>query len=335
MKILVIGGTGNISRWFVPHLIAGGHDVTLYNRGQRSVPGLEAAKTIVGDRTDYARFEQQIAEAGLFDCVIDMVGFEPADAESAVRAFRGRTGQFIFCSTVDVFPKRPLAYPIRESDALGASPTFPYAHKKVQMEQTFWQAHEAGDFPLTVLRPAATYSEGWSPLVTCFGGDSYHLDRLRKGLLVILQGDGSAIWVASHSDDVGRAFVNAVGNGNTIGKSYNITGDEWMTWHAMHRIVAEELGAPEPRFVCIPTDVLAQLAPAESEWCVENFQFNNLFDNSAAKAELGYQYTIPYREGARRCIAHLIDNNAINDSTQYPFYDQVLNRWSEITRSLS
>ncbi len=334
MKLLIIGGTGNISRWFVPHLLEQGHDLTLYNRGQRTVAGLESVKTITGDRTDYAAFERQMADAGMFDCVIDMVGFEPADAESAVRAFRGRVGQFIFCSTVDVFPKRPLAYPIREPDAPGASPTFPYAHKKVQMEQTFWQAYEAGDFPLTVLRPAATYSEGWSPLVTPFGGQSYHLDRLRKGLPIILHGDGSAVWVAAHSDDVGRAFVNAVGNAQTLGQSYNITGDELMTWHAMHRIVAQELNAPEPTFVTIPTRVLAQLAPAESDWCVENFQFNTIFDNSAAKAVLNFRYTIPYREGVRRCLTHLLANNAIDDCSAYPFYDEVLRRWEAMVRFL-
>lgn len=328
MNLLLLGGTGNISRWFVPRLLDAGHGVTLYNRGLRTVPGLERAKTLVGDRTDYPRFEQQMAEAGLFDCVIDMVGFEPADAESAVRAFRGRVGQFIFCSTVDVFPKRPLAYPIRETDALGASPTFPYAFKKVRMEEIFWQAHEAGDFPLTVIRPAATYSEGWSPLVTPFGGQTYHLDRLRKGLPIVLHGDGSAIWVASHSDDVGRAFVNAVGNATTLGQSYNVTGDEGMTWHAMHRVVAEELGAPEPHFVTIPTDVLARLAPEESEWCVENFQFNNLFDNAKAKRELGFRYTIPYREGVRRCLAYLDATGGIEDCGRFPFYEQVLEKWA-------
>jgi nucleoside-diphosphate-sugar epimerase len=330
MKILILGGTGNISRWFVPSLITKGHDVTLFNRGVRKVEFPGTHKTIIGDRTDYAAFENQMHEAGKFDCVIDMVGFEPEEARSAVRAFRGRVGQYIFCSTVDVFTKKPLAYPIREDGEINASQTFPYAYKKVQMEKILQDASSKDNFPLTIIRPAATYSEGWSPLVTCFGGASYHLDRLIKGKPVILHGDGNAIWVASHSEDVGRAFVGAIGNSKTIGKAYNVSGDELMTWHAMHRIVAEELKAPEPDFVHIPTSVLSKLAPNDSEWCVENFQFNNIFDNTLAKQDLGFQYTVSYREGAKRCIRYLQDNNLIEDSSNHPFYDEIIRRWNTI-----
>lgn len=326
MKILIIGGTGNISRWFVPRLIEK-HDVTLFNRGTSKVSFAGKYKTLIGDRTNYAAFEKQMQEAGIFDCVIDMVGFEPDDAMSAVRAFRGRTAQYIFCSTVDVFNKKPFSYPTTEQSEIKASETFPYAYKKVKMEDIFQEAYTKGDFPLTIIRPAATYSEGWSPLVTCFGGGSYHLDRLMKGKPVILHGDGSAIWVASHSEDVGKAFLAAIGNKKTIGKAYNVTGDELMTWHAMHLLVAKALGAPEPSFEYIPTNIISKLAPKESEWCVENFQFNNIFDNTFAKQELDFQYTIFYEEGTRRCIQYLQENNLIEDSSRYPFYDDVLARW--------
>lgn len=330
MRILVIGGTGNISRWFVPHLVQQGHEVTLYNRGNLDVRFEGNVKTITGDRTDYTVFESQMKKMDKFDCVIDRVGFEPADAESAIRAFKGRIGQYIFCSTVDVFDKQPLSYPVAENGIRRASPTFPYAHKKLEMEKIF-QREKREDFPLTILRPAATYSEGRSPLVACFGGQSYHLDRLAKGKPIILHGDGSAIWVASHSEDVGRAFTNAVGNKKSIGQTYNITGDELLTWKSMHRIVAQELEAPDPEFVYIPTTVLAKLAPLESEWCVENFQFNTIFDNTAAKRDLGFEYSIPFRSGVKRCLAYLKLNNSIENHDSYPFYENVLRKWGEMT----
>jgi len=327
MKVLVIGGTGNISRWFVPHLIECGYEVTLYNRGNHDMSFQGQVKMITGDRTDYVIFEKQMLGMDFFDCVIDMVGFEPDDAESAVRAFKGRIGQYIFCSTVDVFNKQPQSYPITEAGFRSASQTFPYAFKKLAMERIFQRAqHE--DFPVTIIRPAATYSEGWSPLVTCFGGETYHLDRLAKGKPMILHGDGSAIWVASHSEDVGRAFLNAVGNKKTIGNAYNVTGDELLTWRTMHCIVAQELGAPAPLFVCIPTTILAKLAPEASEWCQENFQFNNIFDNGAAKRDLNFRYTISYRDGARRCIQYLRENGAIESFLKHPICDQVIDKWN-------
>ena len=103
MKILLIGGTGLISTAITKQLLERGDDVTLYNRGKSEarIPG--GAKFLHGDRKEYAAFEQQMQDAGHFDCVMDMVGFAPEDAESVVRAFRGNIGHFIFCSTVCVY----------------------------------------------------------------------------------------------------------------------------------------------------------------------------------------------------------------------------------------
>lgn len=97
----------------------------------------------------------------------------------------------------------------------------------------------------------------------------------------------------------------------------------------MHHIVARALGAPHPEFVCIPTDMLSRLAPVESEWCVENFQYNNIYDNSAARKDLDFHYTISYSEGAQRCVNWLKENNSIEDCSSYNFYEEVLYQWKD------
>ena len=99
MRVLIIGGTGLISTAITRVLIGRGDDVTLYNRGQTKADIPERYNTITGNRKDYAAFEAQMTETGNFDAVIDMIGFVPADIESAIRAFRGNIGQFIFCSS--------------------------------------------------------------------------------------------------------------------------------------------------------------------------------------------------------------------------------------------
>jgi nucleoside-diphosphate-sugar epimerase len=105
LSILILGGTGLISTAIARQLLARGEEVTLYNRGQRQGYYANQTKTIFGDRKQYAAFEAQMAEAGKFDCVIDMICYLPEEAESAIRAFRGRIGQYILCSTVDVYTK--------------------------------------------------------------------------------------------------------------------------------------------------------------------------------------------------------------------------------------
>src|SRR5438046_9089877 len=99
MQVLIIGGTGLISQGILKHLQARGATVTMFNRGQRENRVAGEFKTLRGDRNDFAAFERAFADAN-FDVVIDMICYTAQHAESDVRAFAGRCGQFNFCSTV-------------------------------------------------------------------------------------------------------------------------------------------------------------------------------------------------------------------------------------------
>ncbi len=332
MKTLIIGGTGNISTGIVRLLLERGEDVTLYNRGKTEVAFAGDYKTIIGDRTDYAAFEAQMAAAGTFDCVIDMIGFEVEEAHSIVRAFSGRAGRFIFCSTVDVYTKPALSYPLREGVERAPSPTFPYAYKKAQMEKVLERAHERGDLPLTIIRPAATYEDKREPIGLVGGGI---LQRIRQGKPLIVLGDGCVLWAFSHRDDVAPAFVGAMDNAETIGKAYHAAGEEIMTWQTYYATVARALGAPAPEFVHIPTDQLLKLAPKAAEWCGINFQYNNVFDNTAARADLGFRYTIPWERGARQMVEYHDARGQIDGYKAGPLCDKIVAEWKKLTSGIA
>lgn len=335
MRVLIIGGTGNISTAITRQLMTRDVRLTLFNNDAQAPAWLQDVTVVTGDRTNHAEFRERLAGLGSFDCVMDMICFEPADAECDVEVFQGRTEQFIFCSTVDVYTKTPKCYPVsEESGEVGALPSFPYAHKKVECEKIIWAAHRRGDFAATVLRPTFTYNEAWSPGIHSFGGQTYHLDRLRKGKPVIMHGDGTSIWVATHRDDTATAFVGATGNPKSHGQAYNVTGDEWMTHNHIWRTIAGALGAPAPDFVYIPTELLGILAPKQAEWCVENFRYNNIFDNSKAKRDLGFRYSITFEQGVRMCIDYLDKHNAIENCDKHPFYDRIVDEWPRHTSAL-
>ena len=329
MRVLIVGGTGLISTAITRFLMERGDDVTLYNRGIRPLQIPQKPKRIIGDRTDYAAFEAQMAEAGHFDCVIDMVCFLPEDAESAVRAFRARVEQYIFCSTVDVYTKPAKRYPVTDDAERQPASSFPYAVNKAACENILLQAHRRVDFQATFIRPAYTYGEGAGPIHT-FGWGTYYLDRVRKGKPIVVHGDGTSFWVACHRDDVAKAFVGAVGNKRAFGKAYHVTGEEWMTWNQYHERVAEAMDAPAAKLVHIPSELLYLVAPKRATWCLENFRFNNIFDNAAARADLGFRYTIPWVEGVRRVVAWLDEHGKIKNSDDFPFYDRIIEAWQEL-----
>ncbi|HUV08367.1 MAG TPA: NAD-dependent epimerase/dehydratase family protein [Spirochaetia bacterium] len=328
MKVLIIGGTGLISTATTKLLAKRGVDLTIYNRGKTEVDIPSSVKTISGDRTDHKRFETQMQALDHFDCVIDMVCFLAVEAESLVRATRGRTKQLIFCSTTDVYTKPAPTYPVLEDCERNPRESFPYAAEKARCEKILQKAHAEGAFALTIIRPAATYGEGRG-LVHSFRGGMYYHKRIRDGLPIITHGDGSSLWSVSHRDDVGLAFANAVGNPVTFGKTYHVPGEEVITWNQYHEGVAKAMGAPKPKLVHIPTDLLGRVVPKAAEWCVENFQYNNIFDNTAARKDLGYRYTIDWNAGVKRITAWLDERRLINRDDEPPFYEQLLRAWNE------
>jgi nucleoside-diphosphate-sugar epimerase len=263
-----------------------------------------------------------------------MAAFAPEDAHSAVRAFGERCGQFLFCSTVDVYahPHPTGQLPYREDAPRSGSNA--YARDKVKCEQVLEAAQTRGELAVTILRPAATYAEGAAILDSLRGRPTY-LDRLRKGKPIIVHGDGQSLWCSCHADDVARAFVGACGNPAAAGRAYHCTGEEFLTWEQHHATVATAIGAPAPTFVKIPTDVLGSLLPSDTladaaHWTRTNFQFNNIFDNSAAQRDLGFRYTVPWVEGAARLAHWLEANGKVVDSATDPFDDTLIARWHTV-----
>lgn len=327
MNVLIIGGTGLISSPMTRLLLERGDRVTHYNRGKLDLyPVPAGVHQLHGDRTDYATFEQQMAAAGEFDVVIDMVGYQPGDGESVVRAFRGRTGHFIFCSTVDVYQKPATRYPVTEDEAYGGLNA--YSTNKVAIEKTLLAAHARGDLPVTIIRPAYTYGEGRGP-VHSLGNRTTYLDRIRKGKPIIVHGDGSSFWTACYRDDVAAAFVNAAGQPHTFGRGYHTPSDEWMTWNLYHQRVAEAMGVPTPELVHIPTDVLAKIAPTRARVVPENFQFNNIFDSSAAATDLDFQPTLRWVEGVQRMVMWLDEHGRMENSDDDPLEGRLIAAWRQ------
>src|ERR1051325_3800523 len=86
MKILLIGGTGFIGPFVVQHLQQSGHEITVFHRGNRSVPA--GVQQIIGDRNRLPEYREQFAREE-FDTVIDFVLSSGPQATQLLDTFRG------------------------------------------------------------------------------------------------------------------------------------------------------------------------------------------------------------------------------------------------------
>jgi nucleoside-diphosphate-sugar epimerase len=329
MKVLILGGTGLISTAITKQLLARGDKVTHFNRGKTENRAPGNVTVIQGDRKDYAAFENTMS-GQTWDAVIDMIGFVEEDAASAVRAFRGRTGSYVFCSTVCTYAGQTTRIPTLDDEPL--NPISEYGRNKVACENLLMKAYREEQFPVTVLRPSHTYGEGGA-IIHSLGWTTTYLDRIRKGKPVIVHGDGTTLWASCHIDDVARGFVGAVGNSKAIGESYHVTGDAAQDWDSYSRSVAQAIGG-KAEIVHIPTDLLVKLSPKRCAFTGYEFQYNRVFDNRKAKRDLGFEYTIPFIEGVQRTVAWLDSKNKILNSDEDPFDDSVLEMWHRMAAEM-
>ncbi|WP_224270543.1 NAD-dependent epimerase/dehydratase family protein [Haloprofundus salinisoli] len=333
MDVLIVGGTGLISTGITRQLVAAGHDVTLYNRGETDAEIPDSVSAIRGDRTEYERFERQLGDRD-FDAVVDMVCFTPEDAESAVRTFRESVDRYVFCSTIDVYSRPVSRMPLTE-DTPRHPPTSEYGREKAAAEDVFFAAYEESGFPAVVLRPWHTYGEG-GRLIHSLGDRTSYIDRIRAGKPIVVHGDGTSVWAPCHRDDVARSFAAAVeAKGSVVGgEAYHVTAEEHLTWDEYHRGVAAALDAPEPELVHIPSDVLFEVAPDRTRGLRDHFQYSTVFDNAKAKRELGHEQTVGWEEGVRRTVDWLDENGETKAWASDPLPDRLVGAWREARESL-
>src|SRR5271157_145557 len=302
MKVLFIGGTGNISLASTRLAAEREIELTLLRREQRAADLPKNVSTIRADVTDEAAVAQALGNQ-CFDSVVDWVAFTPADVERDIRLFRARTRQFIFISSASAYQKPVGHYLITESTPL-ANPYWQYSRDKIACEERLMKAYREEGFPVTIVRPSLTYGDTQIPLAVNSWTKSYSVvDRMRRGKKVIVPGDGSSLWVITHNSDFAKGLVGLLGNPQTIGHAFHITSDEVMCWDQFYTITGQAAGV-EPQLVHMPSDFIAACLPDALGTLTGDKSVSVVFDNSKIKRFVpGYCATVPFGQGIRRTLA--------------------------------
>lgn len=275
-KALFIGGPGNLSTSCARELLAKGYEVAILTLPESPDEGLSDRVTLFrGDRNEQAQME---AAVQIFkpDVILDFVCFDPWQAEQAAEAARGRTSQYIFVSTVDVYGY-PLSHlPMRESDPWNP-PNCKYAADKRACEEVFRTHSARGDFAFTVVRPA--YSFGNNFVISFFtreGGRDL-IPRLREGRPVLVPGDGTTLLHASVAQNTGRMIAQLAGASIAYGKSYTCGHPSVTTHEGYVRLFAAAVGV-EPNLIYVPTSLIRGIdSPEVAELLLWDVTGYNLF----------------------------------------------------------
>jgi nucleoside-diphosphate-sugar epimerase len=299
LTALFIGGTGVISSACTEAALDAGFEVFHLNRSQTTKrPTPDGVQLLQGDIRDRASTEQALGDRR-FDVVADFVAFTPEHVQGDIDLFTGRTSQYVFISSASAYQTPPSRVPVVESTPL-RNPFWEYSRNKAACEDLLTKAYRRDGFPSTVVRPSHTYDETTVP----FEGGWTVIDRMRRGLEVVVHGDGTSLWTLTHHTDFARAFVGLLGRSDVLGEAFHITSDEAPAWNEIYRALARAAGVEDPKLVHVPSDAIAALDPAWGSGLLGDKAHTMVFDNSKIKSVVpGWRAQIPFEHGARQIVA--------------------------------
>jgi nucleoside-diphosphate-sugar epimerase len=114
LRLLVLGGTKFLGRAIVDAALAGGHEVSIFTRGQTNPELFPQAEHLIGDRDG----DLSALEGGEWDAAVDTSGFFPRIVRASAELLRGRVGHYTFVSSMSVYAD--FAEPPDESRAVGS-----------------------------------------------------------------------------------------------------------------------------------------------------------------------------------------------------------------------
>lgn len=307
MEVLIIGGTRNLGHLLTLDLLAAGHHVTVFNRGQTLDELPDDVQRLRGDRSDAFSIRGALDDRS-FDVVVDTTLYNGADAKMIIDSLDGRVGHYIFVSTGQVYLVREdLQRPFVEDGYNGPLMNPPpkgtreheewtYGVEKRQAEDLLAGAWESRHFPYTSLRLPMVNSER----------DHFHriygyFLRLKDGGPILIPAGKHLPLRHVYAADVVTAIMTLIKTGAGKGRAFNISQDETMAVEEFLALLAGIAGyelriARVDRALLESADLLPDCSPFSSSWMSE-------LDNGRGKKELGIRYT-PLSVYLQKLVAH-------------------------------
>jgi nucleoside-diphosphate-sugar epimerase len=307
MRVLVLGGTRFIGPRLVRRLVASGHDVAVFHRGQTVAKLPAGAQTLRGNRRRLAEHAEALRRFRP-DVVVDLIAYTEADARSLVEAFRGLVQRVVVISSGDVYraygvfnrleqgppeptpiredgPLRQALYIARAAGAKAGDELYDY--EKILVERAVLAEP---DLPATVLRLPMVYGPG----------DDRHrlapyLRRMLDGRPAIPLDEGMARWrcLRGYVEDTAAAIALAATNATAAARVYNVAEPTAFTEAEWVARIAAGVGW-NGRVVSVPKGKMPVPFNTEQDLVV---------DTSRIRAELGFREIADPDEALRQTVA--------------------------------
>lgn len=245
MKIFIAGGTGFVGGHVVRELTARGHQVRLLAH-RRSESANSAIEIVEGDVTRMDSFAHAVAGC---DAVINLVGI--------IREFptKGITFEHLHVQATDNMLAAAAKAGIRRYLQMSALGTRPNAVS--DYHKTKFMAEElvrGSGLDWTIMRPSLIFGPKDAFI-------NMLADQLRMVPVMPVIGDGLYRLQPIHADDVARCFAMALEMPETIGQTYELCGNDRLSYMELLDTVAAAIGKNPPYEPHLPLGLMEHVIP--------------------------------------------------------------------------
>lgn len=260
MRVAIFGGSGFVGSFLVDALIAAGHEPSLMVRlgSERKVKQAERCRLVAGNLSSTTAIDATLENC---DAVIYSVGILK---ESPKQGITFEELQYNGVVRVAESAKTRGISRFLLMSANGAKSTgTPYQETKFRAEEHV----RASGFDVTIFRPSVIFGE---PRGRMEIGTQLYAEMISPPIPAVgfFTGwrpyRGAVAMSPVHVEDVAQAFLTALRESSTIGKTYVLGGPEVLSWAEMLRRIARTVGRKK-WILPMPIGIM-KLAAALLDW---------------------------------------------------------------------
>lgn len=328
---LITGATGLLGSHIAEQLVAAGQRVRVLVRGNSDTKFMDSlgVEKVPGDVTDAASLAAafdgvervyhaaaQVGDWGPWERYVAVTIQGTANMLAAAK--KARVKRFLQVSSISAYGHPDGAGLVLDETApLGVSlhKWSYYSRAKVEAEKLAWAAHNAGDVPVTVVKPSWLYGPR----------DRASMPRLIRAIRAgkaKLIGDGTNRLNLTHAANEAEGCILAATTEKALGQNYNLSNDGVITQGEYFNAIAAAIGA-KPVTRTVPYKVARTAAfvfelfghlfackkpPLVTRYAVWLMGRRCFFSCEKARRELNWQPRIGYEKGIAEAVTWCLKN---------------------------
>lgn len=300
MNLLIIGGTGVLSSAVVAEALQNGIEVTIVNRGRsgRKVPN--GVKLIIADYRDYNHVKH-LLDGFHYDAVIDFICYTPDQIEYSIDLLHSIADQYIFISSTCVYNTEIPGIKNEDSDKVLKS--WDYSVNKWRCEEIVQERAKELGFNYTIIRPCVTYDDSRIPygVMPPYGYHWTFIARILNGKPILRWDGGNTKWNMMRVEDFAIGVIGLVGNTNSYGEAFNISGDTAYSWNEVLECIESQISV-SPIIVDITSEDYMKSCP-NRKGEISGRSLDCIVDNTKIKIVVpSYTTTVSLQEGIKMTL---------------------------------